>query len=59
MLKRNTKKRNMRLMKNTRTQKKIGTLRLFSHIISQHLLPKGGRGEALHYLDIKQASTEG
>ena len=57
MLKRNTKKRrNMRLMKKTRTPKKIGTLRLFSHIISQCLLPKGGRGEALHYLDIKQAS---
>ena len=28
--------------------KKFGTLRLFSHIVSQRLLPKGGRGDTLH-----------
>ena len=33
--------------------KKIGTLRLFSHIVSQRPLPKGGRGGALHYLAIE------
>ena len=33
--------------------KKIGTLRLFSHVVSQHLLPEGGHGVALHYLAIE------
>ena len=30
------------------TTKKNGTPRLFSHTVSQRLLPKGGRGKALH-----------
>ena len=30
------------------TTKKNGTPRLFSHMVSQRLLPKGGRGKALH-----------
>ena len=55
MLKRNTKKKH-EVDEKYPDPKQIGTLRLFSHIISQHLLPKGGHGEALHYLDIKQAS---
>ena len=33
--------------------KKFGTLRLFSHVVSQRPLPKGGRGVALHYLAIE------
>ena len=33
--------------------KKFSTLRLFSHVVSQHLLPEGGRGVALHYLAIE------
>ena len=39
--------------KSARTQKKFGTLRLFSHVVSQRPLPKGGRGVALHYLAIE------
>ena len=33
--------------------KKFGTPRLFSHVVSQHPLPKGGRDVALHYLAIE------
>ena len=49
----------LKLLKKDLNSKKIGTLRLFSHIVSQRLLPKGGRGAALHYLDIKQANNDG
>ena len=64
ILKRNAQKKHKKKKKHEVDEKdpdpkKIGTLRLFSHIISQRLLPKGGRGEALHYLDIKQANNDG
>ena len=48
MLKRNTKKNEIEVAEKDPDSKKIGTLRLFSHIVSQRLLPKGGRGETIH-----------
>ena len=41
------------LKKEVLNSKKFGTLRLFSHVVSQRPLPKGGRGGALHYLAIE------
>ena len=39
--------------KEVMNSKKFGTLGLFSHVVSQRPLPKGGRGVALHYLAIE------
>ena len=48
-LKQNDKKLKLELLKKgVLNSKKICTLRLFSHVVAQHLLPGGGHDRALH-----------